>query len=111
AYERWSSNWASLTHTQDWLAVKAMTEQRMLSADAVFAPGHVARNDVPRWLTPGLSASPKLLGEAIFSEHYYLSPVQLESTRSVEDWEKRLVDLSEQASVGAAEDLMVGINK
>jgi len=111
AYERWSSNWTSLTHTQDWLAINEMTHHRVLSADAVFAPGHVARNDIPRWLAPGQPASPRLLGETIFSQHYYLAPVQLASTRSAEDWEKRLVDLAEQTSVSAAEELMVGINK
>lgn len=111
AYYRWASGWTSLTHTQDWLAVKAMTQQRVLSPDAVFAPGHIARNDIPRWLTPHHRASSRLLGKTIFSQHYYLAPVRLESTRPLQDWHERLINLSEQHNVGGAEDLMVGINK
>jgi asparagine synthase (glutamine-hydrolysing) len=110
AYARWASNWTSLTHTQDWLAVKQLTQHRVLSPDAVFAPGHVARHDIPRWLAPGQPASAKLMGKTIFYRHYYLAPIKLESTRSVEDWEKRLVDLAEQ-NVSATEDLMIGITK
>jgi asparagine synthase (glutamine-hydrolysing) len=111
AYQKWASGWTSLPHTQDWLAVKHMTQQGFLSPDAVLAPGHVARNDIPRWLAPGQRVSCRLMGKTIFSQHYYLAPTRLESTLSMQDWQERLVSLSEQRNVQAAEHAMIGINK
>ncbi|MFT0547433.1 asparagine synthase-related protein [Allopusillimonas ginsengisoli] len=111
AYQQWASNWTSVTHTQDWLAVKVMTQNGVLSPDAVFAPGHIARNDIPRWLMASQPATADLLGKTIFSQHCYLAPIHLESVRPMENWQERLVSLSEQSDVSAAEALMVGINK
>ena len=41
-YSKFASNYVSLPHIQDWLAVKVMHEQGVLEQDAVFVPGHCA---------------------------------------------------------------------
>jgi asparagine synthase (glutamine-hydrolysing) len=111
AYHKWASGWTSLAHTQDWLAVKVMKQQRILSPDTVFVPGHIARYGVPRWMEPEQSATSEMMAEAIFSQHYYLAPTRLESTRPVANWQERVLRLAEKNTVQAAKDLMIGAIK
>lgn len=40
AYQKWASGWSSIAHVQDWLAVKVMSEQSIVSEDCVLVPGH-----------------------------------------------------------------------
>lgn len=111
AYQKWASAWSSLIHVQDWLAVRTLKNEGALSANAVFVPGHIARNDIPRWLNPEQRVDPDLLGKTIFSDHYYLAPVHLESRRPLEEWHRRLADMSEQKDATTSESLMTGMNK
>jgi len=39
-YSKYSGNYSSLPHTQDWYAVKSLKENNMIPVDAVFVPGH-----------------------------------------------------------------------
>lgn len=78
-YQLEGSNWTSLAHMQDWLAVKIMKEQGILESNAVFAPGHsgdmVAGSHIPRFIHEDLTASysrDKLV-EHLFSKHYCLT--------------------------------------
>lgn len=41
-YQLYASNWVSLPHIQDWLAVKIMKQDQLISEGAVFSPGHGA---------------------------------------------------------------------
>lgn len=78
-YQLEASNWTSLAHMQDWLAVKVMKEQGNVDNNAVFAPGHsgdmVAGSHIPSFIHENLSASytrDELIGH-LFSKHYSLT--------------------------------------
>lgn len=70
----YASNQCSLPHVQDWLAVKAMREQGLVSADSVFVPGHsgdfVAGSHLPDEVFSRASFSKEELLTGIFERHY-----------------------------------------
>ena len=78
-YQLEGSNWTSLAHMQDWLAVKIMKEQGMVESDAVFAPGHsgdmVAGSHIPSFIHGDLTAkyTKDDLVEHLFNKHYCLT--------------------------------------
>src|SRR5690606_18953896 len=78
-YQLEGSNWTSLAHMQDWLAVKIMKEQGVLEKNAVFAPGHsgdmVAGSHIPRFVFEDLTAkyTKEGLVKHLFFKHYCLA--------------------------------------
>ncbi|QIB52618.1 asparagine synthetase B family protein [Pseudomonas sp. OIL-1] len=78
-YQLEGSNWTSLAHLQDWLAVKIMKEQGIVENNAVFAPGHsgdmVAGSHIPNFIHADLSAeyTKDDLVEHLFNKHYCLT--------------------------------------
>lgn len=78
-YQLEGSNWSSLAHMQDWLAVKIMKEQGVVESNAVFAPGHsgdmVAGSHIPSFIHEDLTAkyTKNELVEHLFSKHYCLT--------------------------------------
>lgn len=80
-YQLEGSNWSSLAHMQDWLAVKIMKEQGVVESNAVFAPGHtgdfISGGHIPKHL---YDAGDKAFNSAdvaedVFSRHYSLTRV------------------------------------
>lgn len=99
-YQREGSNWTSLAHMQDWLAVKIMKEQGMVESDAVFAPGHsgdmVAGSHIPSFIHEDLTAkyTQDDLVEHLLNKHYCLTQhenVQSSVSRFKEKIKKSLV--------------------
>lgn len=99
-YQLEGSNWSSLAHMQDWLAVKIMKEQGMVESNAVFAPGHsgdmVAGSHIPGFIHEDLTAkyTKEELIEHLFNKHYCLTQhenVQSSVSRCKEEIEKSLV--------------------
>ena len=78
-YQLEGSNWTSLAHMQDWLAVKIMKEQGIVENNAVFAPGHsgdmVAGSHIPSFIHANLTAkyTKDDLVEHLFNKHYCLT--------------------------------------
>tara|TARA_R110001599_G_scaffold68408_9_gene192727 strand:- start:7807 stop:9444 length:1638 start_codon:yes stop_codon:yes gene_type:complete len=78
-YQRESSNWCSLAHMQDWLAVKIMKEQSIIENNAIFVPGHsgdmVAGSHIPNFIQTNLTVRYKkdILVEHLLHKHYCLA--------------------------------------
>ena len=78
-YERFSSNFASLPHIQDWPAVMELKKNGDIPDDSVFLPGHtgdfIASGHI-HWLTNTLGRIPKTnkqVMKGIFLVHYKLN--------------------------------------
>jgi len=78
-YSKFASNYVSLPHIQDWLAVKVMHEQGVLEQDAVFVPGHsgdmTAGSHIPKYVFEDLTKmySKDDLINHLFEKHYCLT--------------------------------------
>lgn len=81
-YQLEGSNWSSLAHMQDWLAIKIMKEQGVVESNAVFAPGHsgdmVAGSHIPKFIHENSNKNYSLsdLVEHLFNKHYRLTKVK-----------------------------------
>lgn len=75
-YQLEGSNWTSLAHMQDWLAVKILKEQGIAEDNAVFAPGHCC---VTGLIPPEIISKPNWdvndTVENILKAHFNLCPV------------------------------------
>lgn len=77
-YQLKASNWASLPHLQDWLAVRIMKEKGVVNDDAVFVPGHsgdmVAGSHIPSFIHQKSDKNYGLIHliEYLFDKHYSL---------------------------------------
>lgn len=80
-YQLEGSNWTSLAHMQDWLAVKIMKEQGVVENNAVFAPGHtgdfISGGHIPKHLydAGNKTFNAADVAEDVFSRHYSLTRV------------------------------------
>ena len=80
-YQLEGSNWTSLAHMQDWLAVKIMKEQGIVESNAVFAPGHtgdfISGGHIPKHLydAGNKTFNSTDVAEDVFSRHYSLTRV------------------------------------
>lgn len=78
-YQQYSSNYVSLPHIQDWLAVKIMKNQHLIEDDAVFVPGHsgdmVAGSHIPNYIHVNLNKNfeNKDLITSLLNKHYSLA--------------------------------------
>ncbi|WP_104490015.1 asparagine synthetase B family protein [Acinetobacter indicus] len=77
-YQQYSSNYVSLPHIQDWLAVKILKEKNLIDENAVFVPGHtgdmVSGGHIPNFIHQDLNKifTNKELVESLISKHYSL---------------------------------------
>jgi len=75
-YQREGSNWTSLAHMQDWLAVKIMKEQGVAESNAVFAPGHCCVTGlIPSEIISKQSWNVTDTAENILNTHFNLCPI------------------------------------
>ena len=79
-YQLWASNWTSVPHYQDWLAVWHMKQKGKLAEDAVFAPGHSAdllagsrSKAMPNLYNSSVFVFENMV-ESIIDYHYTLQP-------------------------------------
>lgn len=81
-YQVQSSNWCSLPHMQDWLAIKQMTDKGLIEKDAIFVPGHsgdfTAGSHIPKFIfdSPSKKFTINDVANRIYDKHYCLSPVK-----------------------------------
>jgi asparagine synthase (glutamine-hydrolysing) len=80
-YQMWGSGWTSVSHLQDWLAVKIMKEQGVLSNDCIFAPGHtgdfISGGHIPKVAFEKTDFAINDTLSAVFDKHYSLAPINL----------------------------------
>src|SRR5690606_6258341 len=93
-YQRFASNWASVPHHQDWLAVRAMRADGTIEADAVFAPGHtgdfIAGGHLGGVVARSRGRFSKVrLAESIVDKHLSLAPWTGSDRR---EWVARLAE-------------------
>jgi asparagine synthase (glutamine-hydrolysing) len=93
-YQSWASGWGSLAHEQDWPAVKMMKQEGVVSADAVFAPGHIVISQIGGRYAPVETLRKLILTQTgtateLYKHHYYLAPQNV-STRPPHFWQKRI---------------------
>lgn len=75
-YQLQGSNWTSLAHMQDWLAVKIIKEQGIVENNAVFAPGHCCVTGlIPSEIISKSSWTAKDTIENLLNKHFNLCPV------------------------------------
>jgi len=76
AYQSFASNWCSLPHLQDWLAMKRLREENFFQPDCVFVPGHtgdfISGGHVPPAVFEQDQFSAAELKELILEKHYRL---------------------------------------
>lgn len=106
-YQRFASNWASVPHHQDWLAVRTMAETDTIEADAVFAPGHtgdfIAGGHLAGVVSGTRGTFPKSrLAEAILRKHLSLAPWTNEDRQR---WLARLAESLDAAAQLTAPEL------
>jgi asparagine synthase (glutamine-hydrolysing) len=104
-YQMRSSSWTSVSHFQDWLAVKIMKEQEgVLSHDCIFAPGHtgdfVAGGHIPVEAFTGKAFSTATVAKVLFADHYNLAPHNLFATGK-QKWLDRISSATEAVTIKA----------
>jgi asparagine synthase (glutamine-hydrolysing) len=69
------SNWSSLAHMQDWIAIKDLVDEGHIAPDAVIAPGHsgdfVAGSHLPSYLRKDKAETMRGAITTIASVHYH----------------------------------------
>lgn len=92
-YQLYSSNLTSLSHLQDWLAVKEMKEDGVLESNAVFSPGHtgdmIAGGHIPKFIfeKPDQVYDLKDFVNNIIQKHYSLAPLkEVNTSKNVFEW-------------------------
>lgn len=66
---------ASLSHVQDWFAVRWLKEQGLVDDDAIFLPGHtIVGNMHDEEILDDASVSPEQIKDLILHHHYTLQP-------------------------------------
>ena len=80
SFQKFSSNWTSLPHVQDWLAVKILKNKNLIQKDAIFVPGHsgdfVAGSHIPDEVFFHEFKQLEDIDIAIFKRHYKSMPVK-----------------------------------
>ena len=123
-YQSWASGWNGVAYDLDWPAVKIMKQDQVVSADAVFVPGHVVvsrigehmpqksfRQSIPTQASTATALYSKHYHQLIHTQpgtatppyrnHHYLA-TQSVSTRDQRFWQKRIAD--QIADIRAADD-------
>ncbi len=88
SFQRWASGWNSLPHVQDWLAMRVLSQQRRIAADALLAPGHsgdfVAGSHIPELTFTDSAFDRHKVAEAVMRKHYDLVPLSMVGTTGTE---------------------------
>jgi asparagine synthase (glutamine-hydrolysing) len=75
-YVDYASNFSSLAHIQDFLAVRELKERGIINNDAIFVPGHtydfIAGSHIPNWFVKREQLSKDDLINSIIKKHYNL---------------------------------------
>lgn len=96
-YQKYSSNYVSLPHIQDWLAVKILKEYNLIEEDALFVPGHtgdmISGGHIPDYVHKNVNKyfKYKELIKALIDRHYSLIDFN-KANISKSLYEKRLKD-------------------
>lgn len=76
---KFSSNFTSLSHLQDWPAVKELHERRLVPTDSIFIPGHSADflegSHIPSDFIDKDAITLRDIFKAIYKAHYNLWPL------------------------------------
>lgn len=94
-YQQYSSNYVSLPHIQDWLAVKIMKDQLLIEENAVFVPGHtgdmISGGHIPNYVHANLNKEfkNKELITSLLDKHYSL--VDFENISTIKEIYERRV--------------------
>lgn len=82
-YQLKASNWVSLPHLQDWLAIKEMRSQNILDKNAIIVPGHtgdfISGGHIPKGIYTANKAKfdQDDVSFQILTNHYSLTPLEL----------------------------------
>ncbi|WP_445006036.1 asparagine synthase-related protein [Halomonas mongoliensis] len=114
-YQKWASGWSSLSHVQDWLAVKILKQNAIVEQDCIFVPGHtgdfISGGHVPDNAIKDKKASCLELFETIYKKHYSLAPSTGLSERGLHEWSDRILEKTEQAVIWNGQDLANAFEK
>ena len=106
-YQKWASGGSSIAMVHDWLAVRIMTEQRVLDSDCVFVPGHtgdfISGGHIPKNTFQRSRFNLEDATGAVFSKHYGLAPRRFLEI-SKENWSERILHRMERDSIEFAPD-------
>lgn len=113
-YQQWASGWVSIPHIQDWAAVRALRENRLIDPNCIFAPGHICtrRNTgVPDPVPAKHEVNRDLLVRMLMKSHYRRSSGKSGPKPKLEIWKERVLDRAEMASVESLTELATGHEK
>lgn len=75
-YQLTASNWVSLPHIQDWLAISILKKDNIVSPDAIFAPGHCCVTSfLPQELHSDVNWDLQKGVENLINTHFNLLPI------------------------------------
>lgn len=114
-YQKWASNWASLPHIQDWVAVRAMKNKGSIDKDCVFVPGHsgdfLAGSHIPDEAFKCNVANTTLLVESILQRHYSLRGTGADQQERFNIWKERVMNRVEARKVSLPADFADAFEK
>jgi asparagine synthase (glutamine-hydrolysing) len=113
-FQKFASNFVSLPHIQDWLAVKELKLENLIDPDCVFAPGHsgdfVAGSHIPKDFFSLKAFDKDILANKVFQTHYSLAPIELLAT-DANDWRDRILDRCEYTNISELWQLVDSFEK
>lgn len=114
-YQKWASGWTSLPHIQDWVAVRALRNNRTVEKDCIFVPGHsgdfVAGSHIPDEAFQDSPVSIDTLVEKIFQKHYAMSGCKSGPQERRSLWRERVIDRAEVTTVDSHTDFANAFEK
>jgi len=108
-YKNFAFNFVSLSHAQDWLAVKKLRKNSVVAEDALFVPGHsgdmVAGSHLPMFVfdnIEGVRTKSDVLSE-LLRKHYCLAPYSKIKTGK-EFFERRVLESLRDRTIDSTKD-------
>lgn len=106
-FREFASNYTSLPHIQDWLALQKLKDNPVIKPDAVFAPGHCC---VTGYIPPDIydkKINNNYFCKNIIKTHFNGRPFSLNRTLNIEMVKKTLCDNKQIESINdAASEIM-----
>ncbi len=100
-YQKWASGWTSLPHAQDWIAVRVLTQKRIVDSNCIFVPGHsgdfIAGSHIPDDAFQGKPIDTDRLVKRILDRHYALA--QGNAEQKFLAWKDRVLSRAEVHAV------------
>lgn len=104
-YMKWAFGGVSLPHIQDWAAVRALRDGRMIDEDSVFVPGHtgdfLSGGHIPDEAFGAGVFNADMLARRILNKHYWRSTGSAGPRPAFDTWSERII---ERAEAGAMRD-------